>query len=299
MSSVWVDLLGTEVKTSGGRYQGRYLEAGAGEPLLLLHGLGGHVETFHRNIPVYAKYFHVFALDAPWHGYGPQPPFNPELFPTYIDHLLDFLDWQGIDSAHVEGQSMGGWTTLRLAHDHPDRVRKIVLTTAQGFKVTVPGVEFPPTPAGMRRGHYPYLDDPSFENIKARVMNLVADPANMTDEMISIRQKIYQQPGPNASMRDVGMNYLGPPDSASRRHMLSESDLKEIQAPALVYWGEKNVVPAAFGERVAQLIPNAQFYSRPNTGHWAQFEGADDHNREVLRFLTGNPTLQPPPYDQV
>src|SRR6266849_4645466 len=97
MASIWTDLLGAEVRHGGNKYPGRYVEAGSrdAEPLLLLHGGGGHVENFSRNIMPYAQHFHVFALDCVWHGLGPQPPFNKELLPTYVDQVIDFLDWQG------------------------------------------------------------------------------------------------------------------------------------------------------------------------------------------------------------
>src|SRR6185312_13980960 len=60
--STWTSMLGASVKFDGRKYPGRYFEAGSGEPLLLLHGGGGYAENFSRNIMVYAKYFHVFAL---------------------------------------------------------------------------------------------------------------------------------------------------------------------------------------------------------------------------------------------
>src|SRR5215472_10133278 len=153
MESTWLSLLGAQVSFGGNRYPGRYLEAGEGEPLILLHGGGGHVENFSRNVIPYARHFHVYALDCVWHGLGPQPPFNPELLPTYVDQVLDFMGWKGIDAAHIEGQSMGGWTAMRVAAFHPRRVRRLVLTTAQGFKLRpLPGEEPRQTTPNARAG---------------------------------------------------------------------------------------------------------------------------------------------------
>ncbi|MFT4083515.1 MAG: alpha/beta fold hydrolase [Nocardioides sp.] len=291
-NSIWLDLLGAQVRIGGGRYRGRYLEAGEGEPLILLHGHGGHLEAFCRNVAAYATRFHVFALDACWHGLGPQPEFDPELLPVFVDHVLDFMDFQGLASAHVEGQSMGGWTALRLAHDHPGRVGRLVLTTPQGFAVDVaPGLLVGlPEPSGRPpvHGHYPYLDEPTFENTKERMVGLCADPSALSDELIEIRRRFFAAPATNASLRQVALNYLGPPTNPSRHHLLDEDDLRRIQVPTLVYWGERNVVPPPYGERVAELLPEAWFHCEPGVGHWAQYESAEVHNREVLRFLTAD-----------
>lgn len=297
MPTIWVSLLGAEVRYGGRKYPGRYIEAGSpdAEPLVLLHGSGGHVENFSQNIIPYAQHFHVFALDCVWHGFGPQPPFDPELIPTYVDQVVDFMDWKGIESAHVEGQSMGGWTAQRLAYGHPERVRRLVLTTAQGFKLQpLPGADTASVPSravGTRQ--LEYLDNPNWENIRKRMVGLLARPERLTDELIATRMKIYSHPPTNASLRQVVAAYMGGPDLPSQKHLMTETELAQIKAPTLVYWGDKNMVPPAMGERLAAAIPGAQYYCGEDTGHWAQFEHPDEHNRIVLRFLTQNPTLEP------
>lgn len=301
MSSIWVDLLGAKVGVTEGRYQGRYIEAGEGEPLILLHGQGGHVENFARNIMVAARYYHVFALDCAWHAYGPRPEFDPELLPVFVDQVLDFMDSRGIESAHIEGQSMGGWTAMRLAHDHPQRVRKLVLATVQGFNVEVPGLPpMEPTPgAALRERFVTYLRDPSYENIRGRLEVLFANPERVPEEMIHVRRKLYRDPIINDWLVKVLMTYMGGPESPAMRHLLDEKQLGEIQAPTFVFWSDKNTVPPPYGEKLAASIPGAIYYCALDTGHWAQYEAANEHNREVLRFLTGDNHLEPPAYDAI
>ena len=297
MATIWVNLMGAEVRYGGRKYPGRYVEAGSptAEPLILLHGSGGHVENFSNNIIPFAQHFHVFALDCVWHGYGPQPPFDPELIPTYVDQVVDFMDWQGIDAAHVEGQSMGGWTAQRFAFHHPDRLRKLVLTTAQGFRLKpLPGADTPSVPSRATAvRQLEYLDDPSPENIRKRMVGLLARPERLTDELIATRMKIYRHPPTNASLRQVVAHYMGGPELPSQKHLMTEKELAQIKAPTLVYWGEKNMVPPPMAERLAAAIPGARYYCAADAGHWAQFEHPDEHNREVLRFLTGDATLEP------
>ena len=74
---------------------------------------------------------------------------------------------------------------------------------------------------------------------------------------------------------------------------MTANELAQIKAPTLVYWSEMNPVAPPAGEILAAAIPGAAHYLAMDTGHWAQFEHADEHNREVLRFLTGNKSLEP------
>ena len=302
MPSIWVGLMGAQVLHGGNRYQGRYVEAGSGEPLILLHGQGGHVENFCRNIMPFARHFHVYALDCVWHGSGPQPPFNPELIPTYVDQVLDFMDWKGIESAHFEGQSMGGWTAMHIALEHPERTRKLVLTTAQGFVLhpepggkAKPGEEVGGLPgADVLKPFVSFLENPTQENIRLRLERLLARPELLPEEMVDVRRKIYTNPVMNRSLLQVVKQYMGGPGSEPQKHLLTETELARIKAPTLVYWSERNPVPPPAGELLAAAIPGAKHHLVADTGHWAQFENADEHNRVVLRFLTGDDKLELP-----
>lgn len=301
MTTTWVSLMGAQVQFGGRRYPGRYLEVGSGEPLICLHGQGGHVENFSRNVVPYGQHFHVYALDCAWHGYGPQPPFDPRLIPTYMDQVLDFMDWKGIDAAHIEGQSMGGWTAMRLAYEHPERLRKLVLTTTQGVRLQPrpgePASEPAPGPSARDR-QISFLQNPTFDAIRQRMVGLVARPERIADELITIRQKIYSRPETNHSLQEVVTAYMAGPGSPAQAFAMTEAELGQIKAPALVYWGERNTVPPVLGELLAASIPGARYYCAADTGHWAQFEHADEHNREVLRFLTGDATVEPLPIEE-
>src|SRR5438874_4021625 len=74
--SVYLRLLGAEVRYyQGPKFRSRVLEAGNGEPLILLHGIGGHAETYVRNIVPLGRNFRAMAMDFLWHGYSQKPPF--------------------------------------------------------------------------------------------------------------------------------------------------------------------------------------------------------------------------------
>jgi 2-hydroxy-6-oxonona-2,4-dienedioate hydrolase len=286
MSSFWVELLGARIHQLKGRYSTRAIEIGEGAPLLLVHGTGGHAENYIRNIVPFSRHFRVIAIDLLWHGRSQTTGFSPEVLPPLVDQLRDVLDTLKIERAHLEGQSLGGWVAMLFAVAHPQRLSKLIVTTPMGYRPdlgAVPGyVE--PNPLPLRENTLAVLREPSYANIKSRLERIVFDPSVVTDESIRVRQSFYNDPAVNAVQRELTVNYLG--GAEPQKHAVTDAVAKRISAPTLVYWGDKNFIPPAVGMHLARTIPKARFFSAPATGHWAQFENFEVHNREVLRFLT-------------
>ena len=283
----WLDLLGAEVRVLSGRYRTRVICAGAGEPLLLLHGTGGHAENYVKNIIPFARHFRVYAFDFLWHGLSSVDSFDPEILPTLVYHTADVLDTLGLDSAHIEGQSLGGWVAMRFALTFPRRLRKLVLTTTMGYRPDPGAIAgyVEPDRLTLRPFFLDVLRDPSLENLRRRLGRIVADPAVIPDEALAVRRAFYLDPALNAVQKQFITEYNGGPGPLL--HVVGDAQAAQITAPTLVYWGEQNTAPPAVGRRLASQIPGARFFCAPNTGHWAQFENYELHNREVLAFLRG------------
>jgi 2-hydroxy-6-oxonona-2,4-dienedioate hydrolase len=285
MSSYWVDLLNADVYRLRGRYVTRVVEAGEGEPLLLLHGTGGHAENYARNIAQFAKHFRVLAIDFLWHGRSQTTGFDPEVMPTLVDQVLDVLDTLKIKRVHLEGQSLGGWVAMLFAIKYPERVSKLVVTTPMGYDPdpgSVPTYKEQDIDK-LRDSSLAVLREPSFENVRVRMARILADPSILTDEAIAVRHAFYNDPAVNAVQQEFISTYFG--GEGPRRYRITDDIAACIQAPTLVYWGEENPAPPAVGERLASRIPGGRFFCAENTGHWAQFENHEIHNREVLGFL--------------
>jgi 2-hydroxy-6-oxonona-2,4-dienedioate hydrolase len=285
MSTFWVELLQANVFRLKRRYETRVIEAGSGEPLILLHGTGGHAENYVRNIGALARRFHVFAIDFLWHGRSQTGGFDPEILPPLVDQVEDVMDALSLPQAAIEGQSLGGWVAMLYALTKPERVSRLILTTPMGYRPdagAVPGFVEPDLSL-LRETTLQVLADPSDENIRARLARILADPSIISDESVKVRAAFYRDPEVNAVQRRLITHYLGGPEP--QRHIVTDALARRIRAPTLVYWGEKNYIPAAVGEHLARTLPDGSFYCAPNTGHWAQFENHEIHNREVLRFL--------------
>jgi pimeloyl-ACP methyl ester carboxylesterase len=89
--------------------------SGAGEPLLLIHGTGGSRLMWKPVVDLLARERDVIVVDLPGHGTSPLPPADVEPTPIgYAPMLAALLGSLGLDSAHVAGISVGGWTALEL-----------------------------------------------------------------------------------------------------------------------------------------------------------------------------------------
>lgn len=92
--------------------------------LILLHGALGSMEQFDQLKEILSESFEVFAFNFEGHGGLPVPAeFSIELF---VQHTIDYMDLHQLVKAHLFGYSMGGYVALKLAHNHPDRVDKII-----------------------------------------------------------------------------------------------------------------------------------------------------------------------------
>ncbi|MFJ9381250.1 alpha/beta fold hydrolase [Streptomyces sp. NPDC101455] len=291
-SSYWASLLGADVRQINGKYSTRVIECGSGPALILLHGTGGHLENYALNIPRLARHFRVIACDFLWHGRSQTSGFDPEIIPLLVDQVVDVMNALDIDAASIEGQSLGGWVAMRLALSHPTRVAHLVLTTAMGYAPDpdrIPGY-VPPVRDANLASSLSMLDEPSFDNVRGRMSRILADPSRLTDEAVLVRQAIYQQPALREVQRSFITEYLQ--GSTILRHEVTDAVARRIVHPTLVYWGDRNRVPASVGERLAGQVHDGRFHCATDTGHWAQYESADEHDAVVSDFLLRTTSAQ-------
>lgn len=280
-TSVWDDLNQVEFSqgfVQAGPYRTRYLHAGdpSKPALILLHGITGHAEAYVRNLRSHAEHFNVWAIDFIGHGYSSKPD-HPLEIKHYIDHVLQFLDAIGVEKASFSGESLGGWVTAQLAHDHPEKVERIVLNTMGGTMAN---------PQVMERLYTLSMEaakDPSWERVKARLQWLMADPTMVTDDLIRTRQAIFQQPD---WLKACEMNMALQDLETRKRNMITDATLEGITVPAMVLWTTKDPSgPVDEAKRIASHIPGAKLAIMENCGHWPQYEDTDTFNTLHLDFL--------------
>ena len=106
-----------------------YLEKGAGEPLVLLHGNGASSDYFKAQIDAFAGRYHVYAVDTRGHGRTPRGGM-PFTIRQFADDLLEFMDERRIEKAHLLGFSDGANVAMVFAIRHPERVDRLILNGA-------------------------------------------------------------------------------------------------------------------------------------------------------------------------
>ena len=285
MSSIAVDLYGCEIRYRGNKYKTRTIEYGKGEPLILIHGIGGHAEAYARNIKRLGEKYHVIAIDLLWHGGSSKPPVPKDtMITTYADQVLDLADSLGYERISIEGESLGGWIAIWMALHHPERLNKIILNTNAGIRFREDEVKVDAVGGtqALRDRSLAALRNPAPETIRKRLEWLVASPDRVTDELVALRLKIYSTPETQASLISVFENNFVEP----RPQYIDESELSKITTPKLILWADKNPgVGEDGGRRTAKLIQGSTYYCISDAGHWPQWEKPEEHDQVVLEFL--------------
>jgi 2-hydroxy-6-oxonona-2,4-dienedioate hydrolase len=187
---------------------------------------------------------------------------------------MDVLD---VESAHISGESLGGWVAIKFAARYAERVGRLVLNTPGGTMAT------PEVMERIRSLSQAAADDPSDVRIRTRLEWLMADPKSVTDELVAIRQAVYSRPGFAESMRHI----LCLQDPATRRrNLVTDEELAAITAPTLVIWTSDDPSgPAKAGLEMAERIPGGEFLLIDDAGHWPQWEQRELFDRGVIEFL--------------
>ncbi|MDL5592183.1 alpha/beta fold hydrolase [Bacillus subtilis] len=266
-----------------GRRQIFISETGVGHPLLMLHGGGAGasgLSNYSRNIESLARQFRVIVVDMPGYGRSTKGVDRKDPFGDLAGAMLGLLDTLNISSAHVVGNSLGGACALRMALDAPGRVSALVLMGPGGVNTT----RSLPTPGLKLLLEYYNGEGPTLAKITRFIRDyLVYDGSQVSDEMIRERFEASIDPQVIAApplRRPTGIPRF------SRWDFTRDSRLKHCQVPTLVLWGAQDKVnrPSG-GEALRSRMPDCNLYLFSRTGHWVQWERADEFNSVTLAFL--------------
>jgi pimeloyl-ACP methyl ester carboxylesterase len=285
MPTLWEMGLGAQIRwIDAAGVRTRIVEQGAGTPLILLHGTGGHVEAWFRNLGALAAHYRVIAIDSVGHGLTDKPAiaYTPA---DYAAHARDVMDALGIERAHFAGVSLGAWVASWLALESPERVLSIINNTGAVFRW--PEGEDQQESSGRRNmvSTSAGLEDLTIESVRRRLHLLFHDPSKCPEELVRVRYALYSTP--EARAVTAQLHHLLPYDSPDRiAFSLTPERLQALSMPVLYLWGEFNPGGSVeSGKRAASTTPRGEFAVIDGVGHWPQFEGADEFNRLALDFL--------------
>jgi 2-hydroxy-6-oxonona-2,4-dienedioate hydrolase len=254
----------------------RVLQAGVGPDLVLLHGTGGHLEAYARDIAGLAEDFRVTAYDMVGHGWSELPDY-PYTIDVLSDHLVGLLDALEIEHTHISGESLGGWVAAWTAAYHQERVSRLVLNTPGNI------ANKPEVMARMRDSTMAAVQDPSDETVRRRVEFLFYDTTQVTDELVNLRRSIYGRP----DFLQAITNTLVLQDPEIRKDFAwNPGWVGRITTPTLLLWTDHD--PTG-GLDEAQLLldwlPDARLHVITDAGHWPQWEKVDAYLAAHRAFL--------------
>ncbi len=256
------------------------IEAGTGEPVLLLHGLGATKASFLPTVEALAPTHRVIGVDLPGFGDSVKPLFgayDPPFFAQAMTALLDALE---LDSAHVVGNSMGGRVALELGLDHADRVRRLVLLAPSmswlKSRPFAPYLRLIPTQLGI----FQVTPRPLVEMIVKHFVP--GSDTEWTAAGIDEFMRSYLTPLGRAAFyaaaRNIYLEEPRGPDGLWTR-------LGSMKPEALFVWGRKDhVVPIGFARHVRDELPAAK-HLELDCGHVPQLERPRETHQAMARFL--------------
>jgi len=248
----------------------RYLTAGEGPPLVLLHALGENALDWRWVLPDLASTHRVYALDLPGFGGSSKPvaDYSPAFFARFV---LAFLDVLEVERAAVAGNSLGGLVALHLALSEPSRVETLGLIDSAGLgrkvnyalrQPTLPGqgelaVILGKTPLGATGRTW------------LRVPLLFARPERVPAEWFEEQQRLTQLPG---FLEAVIAALRAQVNLAGQREVLLDK-LPQLQMPTLIVWGASDrIFPKSQAQVAIARLKQGSLEIIPDCGHLPHVE---------------------------
>jgi 2-hydroxy-6-oxonona-2,4-dienedioate hydrolase len=254
-------------------YRMHYLEAGRGEPVILLHGSGGEGARWMPQIKALSADFHVIAIDQIGFGQSDKPltTYHSGVFAGFV---VGFMKAIGAPRATLMGQSLGAAVALDLAVHHPDMVQRLVLVDGGGFRS--PGDR--PRTATPDWHSRQIANAGTLEESREYLEKLYYDHKFVTDELVEHNLNLRLRSGYTAeSMQTAADRGLGG---------VTEAEVNAIAAPTLVVWGANDPLSSlATADKLNAAIKGSRKVVFDQAGHYPFLEHAEKFNSLVLEFL--------------
>ncbi|MGZ5334652.1 MAG: alpha/beta fold hydrolase [Solirubrobacterales bacterium] len=256
------------------------LEAGDGDPVICVHGLGATKASFLPTVAALADHYRVIAMDLPGFGDSEKPlgaAYDAPYFAHAVAALIDELE---IERAHLIGNSMGGRVAIEMGLLRPERTEKVALLS--------------PALAWLRSRRWRWLLQAPLP-----MLGLIQPAPRVITEPI-VRNLV---PGGKDGWSAAGVDeflrsFLTPRGrvafyEAARNIYLDEphgeqglwTRMAEMSPETLFIWGRHDqLVPIAFMKHVERALPAAR-HLELNCGHVPQFEAAKETHRAISEFF--------------
>jgi pimeloyl-ACP methyl ester carboxylesterase len=256
-------------------------DGGGGDPVVLVHGLGGQWQNWLENIPRLAQERRVVAMDLPGFGLTPEPDDDEVTIPRYGRYVNTLCDKLGLGRVNLVGNSMGGFIAAEVAIQFPERVSRLVLVSAAGIS-SAESLQAPILTFGR-------VATALATNSVARHRRLASRPLTRHVALALVARHPRLLKAAHAYEGIFKGAGKGGFDEALRASLEYDfrDRLPEVKVPTLIVWGEKDsIIPVRDADEFERLIEDSRKVVMKDTGHIPMAERPVTFNELVLEFLS-------------
>lgn len=265
-----------------------YAEAGKGETILFLHGLGGNLSHWSRSMELLKDRYRCIAIDLPGYGHSDKKiDTTRDILSYYADVVARLIKQRRLRKVHLAGHSMGGQIALIIALRYPKLVKRLILAAPAGLETFTPAeaqAMMAATPPRLYQQQNEAAIRFSYQ------LNFYALP-NEAEQLIQDRLRLR-------SCKD----FIAYTEVVSQciRGMLNHpvhSELTHVKAPVLLLFGKNDrLIPnpvmhptltlAQLIEEAKKRMPQTHSIEISNAGHLLPFEKPAEVSAAIHTFLT-------------
>jgi 2-hydroxy-6-oxonona-2,4-dienedioate hydrolase len=272
----------------------RYFEAGTGDDLVLIHGgkFGTFYSAYHwtLNFHELSKHFHVYAFDKLGMGDTDNPKSDADYtMAAVIEHARAFIRTMGIKNATLAGHSRGALPAARIAIDHPELVKALVIFDSNTLPAEDPSMTYdfytklevgaPPVPDREFILREPIANSYSQEHISE----------DFIQEMLRIG-RLPRTLEARAKMEHFLEAVFLPSMREKKYETLKLIEAGRLHAPTLIIWGaDDRSSPMKLGldllRVIGAVVPRTEFHAFNQAGHYVFREHAHQVNQLITNFV--------------
>jgi pimeloyl-ACP methyl ester carboxylesterase len=262
-----------------------YATSGAGEPILLIPGLGLDYKYYRFGIPLLSRHLQVLAVDPRGIGRSTKSP-PPYTVEAWADDFAVMIDKLAFGPIHVLGSSLGGSIALALAQRHPSKLKSLIVVggfseldraTELNFRLRLRLIE----KLGMSDEVADYM---GLWTLTRKFINSDAGFATMRANQANIRANSAQ----SYSAFVEALLKWGRCQPGQEREPKFTTLLDSIKTPTLVVTSDNDhLIPKELSDLIAPRLAGAKLVVMPGAGHIPFMEQPEEVVRIVLQFLEG------------
>jgi pimeloyl-ACP methyl ester carboxylesterase len=247
----------------------RYVKAGQGAPLVLVHTLRTQLDYFEKLLPLLQENYTVYALDLPGLGSSTLPKGAVPVEPFFRESVYQFMEALDLRDVTLVGESIGGTLALTVAAVQPERIRKIFALNPYDYGEMFGG--------GIRRSRFGFiiglftvfgpftLEARPF--LKLVLRGSVANPHALPDSLVKELDRVGWRGGYRTREYLLFKHW--------RSWLEAVQAYANVKVPVTIIYGQHDWSRPAEREHHRTLLPHATMHTVPNAGHFSSLDAPE------------------------